>query len=268
MQDYIQTNKTLWNKKTAIHISSDFYDNENFLKGKTSLKDIELALLGNVKGKKILHLQCHFGQDTLSLARMGAQVTGVDLSDAAIEQAEKMAAQLNLSQQTRFICCDVNELDKHLEEQFDLIFTSYGTIGWLPKIDKWGQLIAHFLKPKGQFLFVEFHPVLWMLDDNFQQLAYPYFNTKVFQEAYTTSYTDGAAHEPVMGYSWNHPLSEVFSVLLKHKLKIIDFQEYDYSPYACFPNLVRNEVGYQVKTFEGKLPMVYSICAKKEEDVT
>ncbi len=190
MQDYIQTNKILWNKKTAIHIHSDFYDNENFLKGKTSLKDIELALLGNIKGKKILHLQCHFGQDTLSLARMGAQVTGVDLSDAAILEAQKLATQLKLSQQVQFICCDVNELDKHLDEQFDIIFTSYGTIGWLPKIDKWGQLIAHFLKPKGQFIFVEFHPVLWMLDDGFQQLAYPYFNTQVFHEEYTTSYTD------------------------------------------------------------------------------
>ena len=262
MQEYIKTNKALWNKKTAIHIDSNFYDNENFLKGKSSLKEIELALLGDVKGKKILHLQCHFGQDTLSLARMGAQVTGVDLSDAAINQANKLAAQLNLSQQATFICCDVNELDDYLDEQFDIVFTSYGTIGWLPKIDKWGQLIAHFLKPSGQFIFVEFHPVLWMLDDAFKQLAYPYFNTKVFHEEYTTSYTDGAAHAPIMGYSWNHPLSEVFGVLLKNNLSIENFQEYDYSPYACFPNIIENEKGYQIKSLEGKLPMVYSLVAR------
>ncbi|MFK7978989.1 MAG: class I SAM-dependent methyltransferase [Saprospiraceae bacterium] len=264
MQDYIQVNKSLWNKKTAIHIGSDFYDNENFIKGKTSLKEIELGLLGDVKGKKILHLQCHFGQDTLSLARMGAQVTGVDLSDAAIQQAERLAIQLNLTQQTQFICCDVNELDNHLTEQFDIVFTSYGTIGWLPKIDKWGALIAHFLKPKGQFIFVEFHPVLWMLDDAFEQLAYPYFNKKIFHEAYTTSYTDGAAHEAIMGYSWNHPLSAVLSTLLKNQLVLENFQEYDYSPYACFPNTVEIEEGYQIKGLEGKLPMVYSIVARKE----
>jgi len=264
MQDYIQVNKNLWNKKTAIHIHSDFYDNENFIKGKTSLKDLELALLGTVKDKKILHLQCHFGQDSLSLARMGAEVTGVDLSDAAIQQAEKLAAQLNLMEQTQFICCDVNELDNYLDEKFDIVFTSYGTIGWLPKIDKWGQLIAHFLKPNGQFIFAEFHPILWMLDDAFEQLAYPYFNRKVFYETYTTSYTDGAAHEATMGYSWNHPLSEVFNTLLNNQLVLTHFQEYDYSPYACFPNIVKVKTGYQIKGLEGKLPMVYSIIARKE----
>lgn len=263
MKDYIKTNKTLWNKKTAIHINSNFYDNDNFLKGKSSLKKIELALLGDVRHKKILHLQCHFGQDTLSLARMGAEVVGVDLSDAAIQHAESFAKQLDLEHQSRFICCDVNELDQHLEEQFDIIFTSYGTIGWLPTLDKWGQLVAHFLKPHGQFVFIEFHPVLWMLNDEFKQLAYPYFNTKIFHEEYTTSYTDGRSHEPLMGYSWNHPLSEVFSVLIKNNLTIRSFQEYDYSPYKCFPNIIKNEEGYQVKGLEGKLPMVYSIVAKK-----
>ncbi len=263
MKDYIKTNKELWNKKTAIHIHSAFYDNEAFIKGKTSLKEIELALLGKVRGKKILHLQCHFGQDTLSLARMGAHVTGIDLSDSAIQQAEHLAKVLNLEEQTHFICCDVNELDQHLKEEFDIVFTSYGTIGWLPKIDKWGALIAHFLKPKGQFIFVEFHPVLWMLDDDFKELAYPYFNIKVFHEEYTSSYTDGAAHEPIMGYSWNHPLSEVFDVLLKNNLRMEAFQEYDYSPYACFPNIIKKEKGYQIKGLEGKLPIVYSLVARK-----
>lgn len=263
MEDYLQINKALWNKKTTTHVTSKFYDNENFLKGKTSLKDIELALLGDVKGKKILHLQCHFGQDTLSLARMGAIVTGVDLSDKAIEHAEGFAKQLGLQKQTKFICCNVNELDQHLMEQFDIVFTSYGTIGWLPTIDKWGELIAHFLKPQGQFIFAEFHPMVWMLDDDFKKLEYPYFNTKTFHEEYTTSYTDGAGHKPMMGYSWNHSLSEVFQVLLKNKLVIRDFQEYDYSPYNCFPNTIKKEKGYQIKNFEGKLPMVYSIVADR-----
>ncbi len=266
MENYIQVNKELWNKKTATHIHSKFYDNENFLKGKTSLKSIELELLGDVKGKKILHLQCHFGQDTLSLGRMGAKVTGVDLADKAIEQAEKMAQKLNLSNSVNFICCDINKLDQHLFEQFDIVFTSYGTIGWLPKIDKWAAIIQHFLKPNGQFIFAEFHPVLWMLDDNFKKLAYPYFNTKTFHEEYTSSYTDGDGHEPTMGYSWNHPLSEVFGVLLKQNLIIKDFQEYNNSPYNCFPNTVETkDETYQIKGFEEKLPMVYSIIAEKNK---
>lgn len=265
MQDYIKANKALWNQKTGIHLKSEFYDNKNFLKGKTSLKEIELRLLGDVKGKKILHLQCHFGQDTLSLARMGATVTGVDLSDKAIAVAEDMAHQLNLGKQCQFICCDVNELDQHLDEKFDIIFTSYGTIGWFPSLEKWGKLIAHFLKASGQFIFVEFHPFVWMLDDKFEKLAYPYFNTKTFDETYTTSYTDGIPHPPMKGYSWNHPLSEVIQVLIKNNLVIKDFQEYLEAPYNCFPNTVKNEEGYQIKGFEGKLPMVYSIIASKKE---
>ena len=268
MENYIKVNQTLWNKKTDIHIHSKMYDNKGFLAGKTSLKDIELALFGDIKGKKILHLQCHFGQDTMSLARMGAHVTGVDLSNVAIEKANTYAKQLNLTDKVKFICCDVLTLDQHLVEEFDLIFTSYGTITWLPKLDKWGTLIAHFLKPTGRFIFVEFHPVLWMLDDDFKKLAYPYFNKKTFHEEYTASYTDGVGHEPTMGYSWNHPLSEVFSNLLINKLIITDFQEYDTSPYNCFPNTVKSENGFQIKGFEGKLPMVYSIVAGKGRTVS
>ncbi len=204
MQDYTQTNKNLWNQKTAIHIQSEFYDIPAFIAGKSSLNQIELDLLGEVQGKKILHLQCHFGQDTLSLARMGAKVTGIDLSDKAIEKASALANQLKLD--ARFICCDVLALDQHLEEQFDFVFTSYGTIAWFPKLDKWGQLIHQFLRSGGKFVMAEFHPMIWMLDDHFERIEHPYFNTKTFYEAYTTSYTDGGAHPLTMGYSWNHPI--------------------------------------------------------------
>ena len=263
MEDFIKINQILWNKKTLVHLDSEFYDNDGFLKGKSSLNEIEVGLLGNIKGKKILHLQCHFGQDTLSLARLGALVTGVDLSNKAIEVAKEMAHQLNLDNQAKFICCDVLKLDQHLEEQFDIVFSSYGTIAWLPKLDKWGAIIANFLRTGGQFIFAEFHPVLWMLDDDFKKLTYPYFNTKTFYEEYSTSYTDGKGHEPVMGYSWNHPISEVIQVLIDHQLYINRFQEYPYSPYNCFPNTVKSEVGFQIAGFEGKLPMVYALVAQK-----
>ncbi|MEM1122537.1 MAG: class I SAM-dependent methyltransferase [Bacteroidota bacterium] len=262
MKDYLQTNRILWNKKTGVHLHSKFYDQAGFLAGKSTLKDIELALLGDIKGKRILHLQCHFGQDTISLARIGATVTGVDLSDEAIKQAKATAQQLGLDQKVDFICCDVQSLDEHLDEKFDIVFTSYGTIAWLPTIDKWGQIIAHFLKPTGQFIFVEFHPMVWMLDDDFKKVAYPYFNTQTFHEEFTTSYTDGEGHEPAMGYSWNHPLSEVIQVIIDSKLAIKDFKEYDYSPYNCFPNAVKGSNGYQIGGFEGKLAMVYSIVAR------
>jgi len=264
MQEYIKNNKALWNQKTDIHLGSEFYNMPAFLKGTTSLQSIELALLGDVTNKKILHLQCHFGQDTLSLARMGAKVTGLDLSDKAIEQAQLLNQQLGLDAQ--FVCCDIFEADQYISEQFDIVFTSYGTIAWLPSIDRWGQLIHHFLKPGGQFIFAEFHPMIWTLDDDtFTKITYSYFNIEPIIETITTSYTDGAAHAPLASHSWNHPLSEVFQALLKNSLRIDDFQEYDTSPYNCFPNTVAIKEGYQIKGMEGKLPMVYSIVASKKE---
>ncbi len=173
-EDYLAINKNTWNTKTPVHLNSEFYGLEEFIKGKTSLKQIELDLLGEVKGKKILHLQCHFGQDTLSLARMGAEVTGVDFSDTAIKEANLLTQKIN--QSARFICCDVYSLPEHLDEEFDLVYTSYGTIGWLPDLNKWAQIIHRFLKPGGKFVFVEFHPVVWMFDDNFKEIKYNYFN--------------------------------------------------------------------------------------------
>ncbi len=262
MKDYISANKALWNRKTGIHLQSNMYDVPAFLNGKTSLKSYELDLLGDVSGKKILHLQCHFGQDSLSLARMGAQVVGVDLADKAIEQANAFRQQLQLD--ASFVCCDIFEADQFINEQFDIVFTSYGTIGWLPQLDRWGEIISHFLKPGGQLVFVEFHPVMWMLDDaSFTQLTYSYFNVHTFEEIVTTTYSDGPGHEPLVSFSWNHSLSEVFNALLQQQLAITDFREYPTSPYDCFPNTVKVDGGYQIKGLEGKLPMVYSIVANK-----
>ncbi|HKK38655.1 MAG TPA: class I SAM-dependent methyltransferase, partial [Cryomorphaceae bacterium] len=154
--DYQQINRQSWNDRVDSHLKSEFYDVEGFLKGQASLKEIELPLLGDVNGKSILHLQCHFGQDTLSLQRMGANCVGVDLSDKAIEAAQNLNEELGLN--ARFVACDVYEAPKHIDEKFDVVFTSYGTIGWLPDLDRWAEVIAHFLKPGGKLVFVEFHP--------------------------------------------------------------------------------------------------------------
>jgi len=160
--NYIEINKALWDEKTKHHISSAFYNmhDGSFLKGKSSLNDIELQLLGNVAGKEVLHLQCHFGQDTLSLARLGAKATGVDFSAEAIKKARALNDQLALD--AEFICCDIYSLQDSLEKQFDMVFASYGTIGWLPDMQRWAQIVARYLKPGGKFVFVEFHPVVWM----------------------------------------------------------------------------------------------------------
>lgn len=200
-ENYIEINRKTWNEKTEFHIQSDFYNQEGFLNGENSLTPIELELLGNIKDKSILHLQCHFGQDTISFSRLGAKSVGVDLSDNAIGKAKEIAQKLNTD--TRFICCDIYDLPNHLNEQFDIVFTSYGTIGWLPDLDKWAKIIAQFLKPGGKFIMADFHPVVWMFDDNFEKIGYNYFKSKPIIETVEGTYADKNAPINSKTITWN-----------------------------------------------------------------
>jgi 2-polyprenyl-3-methyl-5-hydroxy-6-metoxy-1,4-benzoquinol methylase len=262
-QNYIEINRQSWNNRTDIHLRSEFYGLDGFLKGKTSLNDIELNLLGNLQGKNILHLQCHFGQDSISLSRLGAEVTGIDLSDRAIQHAKQIAKDTGST--ANFICCDIYDLPNHSEKQFDIVFTSYGTIGWLPDLDKWAKIVAQFLKPGGQFVFVEFHPVIWMFDDNFEKIGYRYFNSGAIVETENGTYADRTADISQEYVMWNHGLSEVINSLIKNGLEIKAFDEFDYSPYNCFNRTIEFEPKkYRIEHLDNKIPMVYSIVAKKK----
>jgi 2-polyprenyl-3-methyl-5-hydroxy-6-metoxy-1,4-benzoquinol methylase len=261
-KDYIRINKALWNKKTDFHVQSDFYDLQTFIGGKSSLNDIELALLGDLKGKSILHLQCHFGQDSISLARMGARVVGVDFSDAAINKATELATHLGAD--ASFICTDVYSLGEHLTEQFDIVFTSYGTIGWLPDMKRWAEVVARFTRPGGQFVFVDFHPIVWMFDNSFSRFEYSYFNRGPIIETLSGTYADKSAEIAQEEIGWNHNLAEVMQQLTDAGMNINSFAELDYSPYNCFANTLEVAPGkYQIAGMEGKIPMLYSLKAVK-----
>ncbi len=264
-QDYLEINRKAWNNRTEVHLKSGFYDLENFKNGKSSLNDIELNLLGDVNGKSILHLQCHFGQDTISLERRGASVTGNDFSDKAVESAKQIAQEIQ--SKANFICCDVYDLPNHLNEKFDIVFTSYGTIGWLPDLNKWAKIISQFLKPGGQFVFVEFHPVVWMFDDNFEKIGYRYFNSGAIVETNEGTYADKTADLTITDVSWNHSMSEVINSLINNGLEIKSMNEFDYSPYDCFRKTVKFEDNkYRIEHLENKIPMVYSITANKKQN--
>ncbi len=262
--DYITINKKSWNERTELHYNSDFYDNPSFIQGKSSLNDIELQLLGDIQGKSILHLQCHFGQDTISLNRLGATISiGVDLSDKAIEKAKELA-QLTQSS-AEFICCDIYDLPQHLDQKFDIVFTSYGTIGWLPDLDKWAKIIHHFLKPQGQFVFAEFHPVVWMFDDRFSKIQYNYFNTGPIKEEEEGTYGDKKSTTKFEYVAWNHSLSEVINSLIQNHLEINSLNEFDYSPYNCFEKTIEFEPNkFRIQHLGNHIPMVYSLLAKKK----
>lgn len=260
--NYLELNKNTWNKKTALHVQSEFYDMPSFLAGKSSLNEIELAYLGDVKNKKILHLQCHFGQDSLSLARMGAEVIGVDLSDAAIEKARQLNKELGLN--ANFICCDLYSLPEHLNETFDIVFTSYGTIGWLPDLQKWAGLISKYLKPGGQFVFAEFHPVVWMFDNDFTKVEYTYFKSEPIVEEEVGTYADRVDQTDFKTITWNHGIGEVLTALIDNGIQIEAFKEYNYSPYNCFSHTKEIEPGkYIIEKIGAKIPMVYALLGKK-----
>jgi SAM-dependent methyltransferase len=256
--DYFKANKELWNQRTIVHRDSAFYNLAGFKKGETVLTPIELAELGDVNGKTMLHLQCHFGMDSLDWARRGAKVTGVDLSDEAIKEAIALNNEMGLN--ASFICANVYDLPQHLDGQFDIVFTSYGVVGWLPDLDKWAGLIARYLKPGGIFYMAEFHPVVWMFDEEFTHIKYYYNNRELIITENEGTYTDREADIKGKEYSWNHSISEVLNALIKAGLRLEFFNEHMFSPYPCFRNLVKGgSGGWYIKGMEEKIPMVYSL---------
>lgn len=259
---YLELNRISWDQRLASHLDSDFYNVEAFIQGQNSLKEIELRLLGDLAGKRLLHLQCHFGQDTLSLERLGAECVGVDLSGEAIKAAQKLAGKCGLN--SGFIATDVYSLPSHLNN-FDSVFTSYGAIGWLPDLNRWATVIAGALKKGGELVFVEFHPCVWMFDDQFEKIAYTYHNSGPIIETETGTYADQSAEIQSEVVCWNHSLGEVISALVGAGLELEYFSEYNYSPYNCFQNMEEYERGrFRIKGIGDKLPMVYSLKARKK----
>lgn len=262
LDEIFNANKNAWNKRTGVHKDSLFYDVASFKAGKSTLNANELDELGDVKGKSLLHLQCHFGMDSLSWAREGALVTGVDLSDEAIKYAEQLSTETGI--RAEFVCCNVYDLKEHLNKQYDIVFTSYGVIGWLPDLEKWASIIAHFLKPGGTFYMVEFHPVIWMFDDDFKYIKYPYHNADIIIESKTGTYAEPGSAIEYNEYSWNHSLSEVINALIKNGMHIQGLNEYPFSYYNCFNNAEQGKDGHwRIKGLEDKIPMMYAVKAKK-----
>lgn len=265
MQDFINVNRKAWDQKVSIHMASDFYDVNGFIQGDTSLRKLEIPLLLPFEGQRILHAQCHFGMDTLSMERMGMSATGVDFSEEAIKQAKILAKQVKLS--SNFICDDVLTLEKVPDQSFDLVYSSYGVVGWLNDLTKWASNLFSKLRSGGSLLLVDFHPFIWTLDDDFKGFYYDYFKGDPIVEQEEFTYTDDKKETPLNAktISWNHSLSEIFQALRKAGFIVTDFDEYDYSPYPCFPHLKkRAEQEYIFEHIQPRIPMVYHIRAEKK----
>ena len=254
-------NRESWNKVTPLHTESSFYNVDGFKKGKTSLNHIEIEELGDVKGKKILHLQCHFGMDTLSLARKGAEVVGVDISDISIQKATELSNELKIP--AKFIRSNVYDIENVLDETFDIIYTSYGAINWLNDLDKWAKLIRRYLKPNGTFYMIEFHPFMYSLNEN-SEIYHSYFQSQPIETAAENSYTDKSevSTKNLKYVEWNHSLGEVVNSLITNGLHLEFLNEFPYQVYNCFPGLIEKEEGKWVSdTYGDKVPHMYSLKA-------
>ena len=263
-KEQFTANRDGWNLRTPHHVRSDFYDVKNFIAGATSLRFIEIEELGNISGKTLLHLMCHFGQDTLSLARMGAQATGIDFSDQAIAAARSLAQKIG--SKTEFHCCNLYDARKHVDGRFDIVYTSYGVIGWLPDLKEWGRIIAESLQPGGMFYIVEFHPFVWMLDEKHEKFAYSYFySEKPLEFDMQGTYTDRAADIRYKDFNWIHTLGDVVNALTASGLEIEYLHEFPFSVYDCFADLEKTgEQQWIFKSLRETIPYLFSIRARKK----
>ncbi len=269
MQDYMNANRALWNEMTPIHARSAFYDVEGFKLGKITLGNIEREEVGDVTGKSLLHLQCHFGLDTLSWARLGATVTGVDFSDEAIALARSLSQELGFD--ARFIQSNMYELPDTLDEQFDIIFTSQGVLSWLPDIECWGQLIARYLKPGGMFYIAEGHPFLMIFEGDdtgttTYQVSYHYFQgpEPIRFEGGGSDYADHTAVLTHPSYIWFHSLGTIVTALANAGLHIEFLHEFPVCAWKALPFLEQGTDGWW-RAPEGMIPipMTFSLKATK-----
>lgn len=254
-------NRGLWDGWAALHADSAFYDVAGFKAGASSLKPTEREELGPVAGKRLLHLQCHLGLDTLSWARLGARVTGVDFSERAVATARGLARELDLP--ARFVCQDVLDLD--LGERFDVVFASYGVLCWIRDRRRWAEVAARHLAPGGIFYLIEFHPVAATFDDDGVPLRFPYFlGEGPLRFPQKGSYGAPDADFEHDSWEWPHTIGDVVTPLAEAGLRIEFLHEFPFSSHGCFPWLEEEAPDrWVVKGAEVPVPLMFSVKASR-----
>lgn len=272
MNKHLEANRAWWDERVRPHAESAFYAVEDFKAGKLTLMNLEQEELSDVAGKSLLHLQCHFGMDTLSWARLGARVTGIDFSESAIALARSLAEELDI--EATFVCSDVYSLPDVLSEQVDIVFTSYGVLTWLPDLTRWAEVIAHFLKPGGTFYIAEIHPFASVFYDGEDaqdlQVHYPYFHEAEPMEFQAEgSYASAAQGAHSVTYEWAHSLGDIVNALISAGLRIEYLHEFPYACYRMLPFMEEDDSGWwrlPNRTDEGpspSVPMTFSLKATR-----
>ena len=267
---YIEANRRSWDARTPTHFKSRFYDVDGFKAGKSSLNSLEIDEMGDIGGKRLLHLQCHFGMDTMSWARLGAKVTGVDFSAEAISRARSLSEELGID--AEFVVSNVYDLPDVLDGRFDVVFTSYGVLTWLPDLDRWAEVVAHFLEPGGVFYIVDAHPfgsVFYDEEDAVDLRPFYPYSTRgtgpIAYEAWST-YTDGPDEEYGPTFEWGHSVGDILNSLISARLVVEFFHEHHFTAYQALPMMKQGEDGWWRLPEGGDLvPFLFSLKAAKRE---
>jgi SAM-dependent methyltransferase len=268
VEDYFAANLANWNDRVPIHAGPDGYGIEAFVREParvTDVVDFDRRYLGDVRGRTLLHMQCHIGTDTLSWAKLGAKVTGIDFSSPALSVARDMAARLGLD--ARFVESELYASPTVLGDRFDIVYTGVGAINWLPDIARWAEVVAGFTRPGGTFYMREAHPILWALDDERDDdelvVSFPYFETAdpVTWDEETTYHGSGVL-EHTTTHSWNHGIGEILTAILDAGFRIDLFEEHRFVEWLAVRHMVEDEGRFVLPDQQrDRVPLMYSLRA-------
>lgn len=265
--EHLAANRINWDERTDIHLRSRFYDVEGWLRRAPGPPAREVEMLGDVAGLKLLHLQCHFGLDTLAWARAGAMVTGLDFSSAAIDAARSIAHRAALADRAAFVCANVYDAVEALDHAtFDVVYVSLGALCWLPSVERWAEQVGALVAPGGRFYFHDAHPLSWALAADRLEVAHTCFEEPdPFVEDSDATYTD--ADRPIANqrtYEWNHGIGETVSALIRHGLRIERLIEHDWTVWPRFAWLVRTQDGtWSTPPGVPRIPLTFTILATR-----
>jgi SAM-dependent methyltransferase len=272
MTDSFEINRASWDERVPAHVASPGYKVARFTEDPAFLSrvvEFDRPRLGDIAGLDGVHLQCHIGTDTVSLARLGAHMTGLDFSEPAIEAARKLAEETGAD--ARFVVSEAYGAVEALgRERFDLVYTGIGAICWLPDIRRWAGVVAALLRPGGRLFIREGHPMLWTIDEkrtDFLTVKFPYFETPepiVWDEGGTYVETD-VEFEMTVTHEWNHGLGETITAVLDAGMEITGLEEHTTVPWDALPGQLENAENGELQLGEGRerLPLTYTLQARK-----
>ena len=269
LDEYRLVNRDNWDSRVDIHYGSELYGVERFTSNPDhigSIVDFDKDIVGDVTGKRLLHLQCHIGTDTLSWARLGADVTGVDFSEKSIEAARRLSRES--STPGRFVVAELYDSPSVVDETFDIVYTGVGAICWLPDIRGWAEVVSSFLEPGGTFFIREGHPIMWALDWEDQEnltLKYPYFEgSPPLEFSDDSTYAGEGSLEHPKTFDWAHGVAETLQALIDAGLRIDQVADYDFCEWQGIDQMVLgDDERWRLPEGQERLPLMWSVLATK-----